>query len=78
MSSMYKKYSHYSGKKNNGNKNNEETFPIKMKDVEMSKLKKFANKVRWDPMFFTILYIIYIYIYIYIYKYTVLTTLDLI
>ena len=47
---MYKKYSHYSGKKSNGNKNNKKTFPIKMKeDVGMSKPKKHANKVRWDP-----------------------------
>ena len=25
------------------------TFPMKMKDVGMSKPKKHANKVRWDP-----------------------------
>ena len=31
-------------------KNNKKTFPIKMKeDVGMSKPKKHANKVRWDP-----------------------------
>ena len=37
-------------KKNNGNKNNKKTFPIKMKeDVGMSKPKKHANKVMWDP-----------------------------
>ena len=31
-------------------KNNKKTFPIKMKDdVGMSKLKKQANKIRWDP-----------------------------
>ena len=47
---MYKKYSHHSGKKSNGNKNNKKTFPIKRKeDVGMSKPKKHANKVRWDP-----------------------------
>ena len=39
-------YSHHSGKKNNGNKNNKKTFSIKMKeDVVMSKPKKHANKV---------------------------------
>ena len=31
------------------NKNNKKTFPIKMKDVWMSKPKKHANKVRWGP-----------------------------
>ena len=37
-------------RKNNGNKNNKKTFPIKMKEgVGMSKHKKHANKVRWDP-----------------------------
>ena len=37
-------------KKNNRNKNNKKTFPIKMKeDVGMSKPKKHANKVMWDP-----------------------------
>ena len=47
---MYKKYSHHSRKKSNGNKNNKKTFPIKMKeDVGMSKPQKYANKVRWDP-----------------------------
>ena len=31
-------------------KNNKKTFPIKMKeDVGMSKPKKHAKKVRWDP-----------------------------
>ena len=29
------------------NKNNKKTFPIK--DVGMSKPKKHANKIRWDP-----------------------------
>ena len=43
---MYKKYSHHSRKKNNGNKNNKKTFSIKMKeDVGTSKHKKHANNV---------------------------------
>ena len=46
ISAIYTKYSHHSGKKNNGNKNNKNTFSIKMKeDVGTSKPKKHANKV---------------------------------
>ena len=44
---MYKKYSHHSGKRKTM-----ETRIIKIKmkeDVGMSKPKKHANKVRWDP-----------------------------
>ena len=48
ISSMYKKYSHHSGKKTLKTRIIK-TFPIKMKDVGMSKPKKHANKVRWDP-----------------------------
>ena len=39
-------YSHNSGEKNNGNKNNKKTFSMKVKeDVWMSKPKKHVNKV---------------------------------
>ena len=47
---MYKKI-HTIQEKNNGNKNNKKNISIKMKeDVGMSKPKKHANKVRWDPI----------------------------
>ena len=46
ISAIYKKCSHHSEKKNNGNKNNKKTFSIKMKEhVGTSKPKKHANKV---------------------------------